>query len=187
MPDVSTNEPLKVRAGDTWSWRRDDLSDYPAPTWALYYRLKNAAANISIAAAANGTGHLVTVAAATTLTYTAGTYQWVAYVEFGTERHSVDEGTLLVLPAFANSNPLDARSTARKILADLMAAYESYASNRGLVKQYTIGNRSMTFNAPEEILTQINYWRAEVAREDMAERARNGIGTGNKLFVRSGG
>lgn len=187
MPDVPTNEPLKLRAGDTWTWRRDDLSDYPAPTWVLNYRFKNAAGNISIAAAASGTGHLVSVPAATTLAYVAGTYQWVAYVESGLERHSVDEGTLRVLPAFANASALDARSSARKILDDLMAAYESYASSRGLIKQYTIGQRSMTFNGAEEILKQINYWRAEVAREDMAERARNGIGTGNKLFVRSNG
>jgi hypothetical protein len=71
-----TNEPIEARAGDTWSWRRDDLADYPAPTWVLKYRAKNAAGGFEIVAAADGAAHLVTVPAATTAVYTAGIYDW---------------------------------------------------------------------------------------------------------------
>lgn len=184
MPDVPTNEPLRLRAGDTWKWRREDLADYPAPTWVLNYRLKTAAVNISIAAAADGANHAVTVLAATTLGYAAGMYDWVAYVESGAERYSVDQGTFEVLPAFANATPLDARSDAKKIYDDLLVAYRSYATSRGNVKSYTIGSRSMTFHSTEEILKQLNFWKAQVEAEEVAERLRNGLGTGNKLYVR---
>lgn len=187
MPETPKNEPLQLRAGDTWKWRREDLTDYSAASWTLKYRFKNASGGFEIVAAADGANFAVTVAASTTSAYTAGRYDWLAWVESGAEKYSVDQGALEVLAdlrAGTATVALDARSDARKIYDDLLVAYKSYVANRGTVKSYTIGSRSMTFHSTEEILKQLSYWRAEVAREEAAERARNGIGTGNKLFVR---
>src|SRR5574340_527910 len=39
-----TNEPSALRAGDTWSWRREDLGDYPASSWTLKYYFRNSSA-----------------------------------------------------------------------------------------------------------------------------------------------
>lgn len=185
MADTPTNEPLQLRAGDTWAWRREDLSDYPAPTWTLKYALKNASAHIEITATASGTAFAVSVAAATTLNYAAGKYDWVAYVESGSERHSVDQGVLSVLPAFANTTALDGRSDARIIYEALIAAYKTYVASKGLVKKYAIGSRQMEFNSAAELIAQINNWKAEVLKEEAAERMRNGLGTGSLIHVRN--
>lgn len=187
MPDTPKNEPLQLRAGDTWKWRREDLADYPATTWTLKYRFKNASGGFEVVAAADGANFAITLTATATAAYTSGRYDWLAWVESGAEKYSVDQGTLEVLPDLRTGTAtaaLDARSDARRIYDDLLTAYKSYIANRGTVKSYTIGSRSMTFHSTEEILKQLNYWRAEVAREEAAERARNNIGTGNKLFVR---
>jgi len=39
---IPSDEPARLRAGDTWKWTRT-LGDYPAGTWTLKYRFKNAA------------------------------------------------------------------------------------------------------------------------------------------------
>jgi hypothetical protein len=80
MADIPTIEPSSANAGDTWRWTRT-LADYPASAgWALSYTLINAAAKITINATASGDDHAVTVAAATTGGYAAGTYDWRARV-----------------------------------------------------------------------------------------------------------
>ena len=37
---ISETEPLDFYSGETVKWKRTDLSDYPAPTWTLYYTLQ---------------------------------------------------------------------------------------------------------------------------------------------------
>lgn len=191
MPDTPTNEPQQLRAGDTWKWRREDLTDYPAASWVLTYRFKHPTlAGFEIVATADGNNYSVTVTAATTAVFGAGTFTWLAWVAGGaSEKYTVDEGTIEVLPEFrsgAAAVTLDARSSAKKIYDALLAAYETYTTSRGLVKSYSIGTRQMTFHDQGEILTQLNYWKAQVEAEERAERMRNGLGTGNKLFVRNG-
>ena len=66
--------PSSVRAGDTVTWRRS-LADYPASDgWTLSYVLLSPAAQITIAATADGSAHLVSVAPATSAAWAAATY-----------------------------------------------------------------------------------------------------------------
>ena len=37
---IPETEPLEFYAGETVKFKRTDLSDYPAPTWTLYYVLQ---------------------------------------------------------------------------------------------------------------------------------------------------
>jgi hypothetical protein len=97
---VPTIEPTAARAGDTWAWTRD-LSDYPAGTWTLTYSLFSSAAVYSITATADGTQHSVSVPGATTKTYIAGRYDWVAHVSDGTDRYQVGSGVIQILPNIA--------------------------------------------------------------------------------------
>ena len=191
MPSIPTNEPKQLRAGDTWKWRREDLTDYPAASWTLTYRFKHPTlAGFEVIASADGNNYSVTVAAATPAAFSAGSFSWLAWVSGGTsEKYTVDEGTLDVLPEFRTgtaASTLDARTDAKKIYDDLLAAYKTYVNSRGLVKSYSIGTRQMTFHDQGELLAQLNYWKAQVLAEERAERLRNGLGTGTKLFVRNG-
>lgn len=189
MPAIPLNEPLRLRAGDTWAWRREDLSDYPAPTWTLKYRFKHQTlAGFEIVATASGANHAVSVLASTTTAYAAGSYAWFSWVESGVEKYSIDQGTTQVLAdprSGTAAATLDQRSDARIIYDDLMAAYKVYTASNGRIQAYTIGSRSMTFHSSADLLTQLNFWKARVANETVAERLRNGLGTGNKIYVRS--
>ena len=183
MATTPTTEPTSITAGDTLTWQKS-LADYPAPTWVLKYRLINAAGKIDITAAASGTDHLVSVLAATTAGYAAGSYTWTAWVETATARTTVGSGTIEVKPNIAALTTLDARTDAAIIVDQLTAAYKTYTASQGNVAEYEIAGRRVKYRNAAEILDQINHWQAVLAAEKRAERVAAGLGAGGKLLVR---
>lgn len=187
MTTTATNEPIELRAGDTWAWRRDDLTDYPAPTWVLKYRFKNAAGGFEVVAAADGAAHAVTVAAATTTGYAAGDYDWFAWVESGATKYTVDEGKLTVKPDFRSGSAavaLDGRTHARKVLDAIEAVIEQRASKDQ--QAYSIAGRSLQRTPLPDLMKLRDRYRLEVKREEAADAARNGLQPKGAVFVRFG-
>lgn len=183
MADIPIIEPTTANAGDTWRWTRT-LADYPASAgWALSYTLINAAAKITINASASGDDHAVTVSAATTAGYAAGSYDWRARVSKAGEVYTVGEGRITVRNAFGGST-FDARSHARKTLEAIEAVIEGRASSE--VSYYMIGNRQLRYMTPAELLTLRDKYRAEVAREDAAAAVAAGLPDKRRVFVRFG-
>lgn len=181
--EIPTTEPSELRAGITWQWRREDLSDYPASTWLLTYWCKqqaSAGAKFSIVASADGDAHAVEVAATTTGTYTAGDYTWVAVATYGAAVMEVDSGSFVLLPKYNADAALDDRSHAKIMLERVEAALEALALGR---KEYTIGSRSYTARDIEELTTLRDKYRGEVHAEALKEAAKNGK-AGSQLVFR---
>ena len=187
--EIPTTEPARVRAGDTVTWRKS-LALYPATDgWTLYYRLINATAKIDITATASGSDHLVSLTSTITAAYTAGNYDYLAWAEKGTgptyERASVGSGRITITPNLAALNTYDGRSDARRIYESLLAAYETATTSRAYVAEYEIAGRRMKFNAKSDWITELNYWKAQVAAEDRAAALAAGLGGGSaRLLVR---
>lgn len=178
---ISNIEPSIITAGDTISWRRS-LADYPAPTWVLTYALVNAAGKISITAAADGTDHLVSVAAATTAGYTAGTYRWQAYVTNGSQRVTVGSGEVTIKPNFAAATTLDSRSHVKKVLDAIEAVIEGRASIDQ--EEYTIANRSLKRTPIAELLRLRQHYKTFYVQEQNAEKVAQGLFGKNKIYTR---
>jgi hypothetical protein len=183
MATTPTTEPASVVAGDTITWQKS-LSDYPAPTWTLKYRLLNAAGKIDITATASGTDHIVAVTSTTSSAWAAGDYDFTAWVEKVGERHTVDAGRITVKPNLAALNTHDGRTSARIIYDSLLAAYKSAAASRAYVAEYEVAGRRMKFNNKADWLTEINFWKAQVAAEDRAAAIADGLGAGARVLVR---
>lgn len=183
---IPKNEPLKLRAGDTWKWRREDLAtDYPASTWTLTYRFKNAAGGFEVVASADGDNFSVEVAASTSSTHAAGVYAWQAQVVNGAEKYTVDQGTTEVLANLFSGTATaasDQRTHAKKVLDAIEAVIEGRASKDQ--EEYTIGGRSLKRTPIEDLLKLRQTYRDEVAAELAAERIANGIGLAKKIQVR---
>lgn len=181
--EIPTNEPRELRAGITWEWDRNDLADFPAPTWTLKYWFKRQGGTdkFSVTAAANGTAHRVSVSASTTAAYPADDYTWVAVVTAGTETREVDHGTMKLLPRYDADSALDDRTHAKKMLEAIEAVLENRATKDQ--EEYTIGTRSLKRTPIADLLALRDKYRAEVRAEQLAENARNGQG-GNRLVVR---
>jgi hypothetical protein len=185
MSNIPNQEPASLRVGDTWRWTRS-LADYPAPTWVLKYRFKNAAGGFEIVATASGTDQSVTVAAVTTATYTAGNYTWQAWVEGGSsEKYTVDDGSMVLeadYRAAAANVALDDRSHARKMLDQIEAWMETHADG---VSQYEIAGRRVWLDKAG-LIKQHNHYTAMVQNEENAAKLARGEGIGKKIQLRLG-
>ncbi len=184
MPDIPTIEPQTLRAGDTWRWLRT-FDDYPAGTWTLKYRFKNAAGGFEITATASGTDHSVTVAASTSTAYAAGTYQWIAWVESGSEKFTVAEGSAVVLADLRTGTAtaaLDVRSHARKVLAAIEAVLERRATKDQ--ESYEIFGRSLKRTPIADLLKLRSRYQMEVRAEDAADKMAKGQDPGGRILFR---
>jgi len=118
MTLASTAEPSVLVAGDTWTWRREDLAHYPASAgWSLSYQLVNSAQRYSFNATADGDAFTVTVAASTTAINVGGLYTLAGQVPKASEKHTVFTGSVCIKPDLAGASvAIDTRSHARKVL-----------------------------------------------------------------------
>lgn len=183
MPDIPSQEPQTLIAGDTWRWART-LAGYPASSgWSLSYVLINAAAKLTITAQPDGDSHAVLVPAATTAGYPAGSYAWRARVSKDGEIYTVGEGRLDIRDAFGGST-LDARSHARKALDAIEAVLEGRASSS--VAEYEIAGRRLKYIPVPELMAMRDKYRAEVAQEDAAASVAAGLPDRRRVLVRFG-
>lgn len=185
MASVPTNEPDELRVGDSWAWRRDNLSDYPASDgWTLTYHFRNASAYFDVSASADGDAYAVAVGTTTTSALSAGDYDWVAVVDNGTERHEVDRGRMSLLPDYSDAAVLDGRSFARTLLDAVEAQLLNRATSDQLdLIESAVGDITVK-RGNAGLLTLRSQLRAEVKREESAERIRQGLGSSNQLLVR---
>lgn len=178
--NIPTAEPAALAAGDTAKWQRT-LPSYPAGAgWVLSYTLVSAAQRYTFQATAQGDDHLVSVPAGTTATWVAGTYTWRARVSLAGEVFTVGQGTLVVRPGFASAT--DGRSHARKTLDAIEAVIEGRASSA--VLEYSIAGRQLRYMPVEQLLTLRDRYRAEVLREEQAQRAAAGLPDRRRVYVR---
>lgn len=179
-----TTEPTALIAGDTAAWQIT-LADYPATDgWALAYTLINAAAKITFTSTAAGADHAISVPAATTAGWAAGTYTWRAQATLGALAYTVASGTITVQPAFGAATTLDARSHARKAL-DAVEAYLENPQNLTAAAYEIAGRRLQRLSIPD-LLTLRSRYRFEVANEDARERLARGLPDTRRVLVRFG-
>ena len=179
-----TKEPETLVAGDTWKWERS-LSDYPASdSWSLtYYLRKSGSSAITITSSANVDAHLVTVAAATTASYTPGTWDFRGYVTKSGERYEVFNGILEVEtnPATAASS-YDPRTHAEKVIDAIEAVLESRATKE--ILNFSVEANSLSSIPHADLLALRSRYRIEVEREKAAERLKMGRGSGRRILTR---
>jgi hypothetical protein len=178
--------PEQIRSGDTVKVKRSDIgTDYPNTTYTAKFQARcfdHKVDTISITATADGSDYLFTFSSTATATYHVGDWSFIVTVEDGTNRITVDEGTIKVLQNIVTDNSTDPRSHARIVLDKIETLLEGKADSD--VANYSINNRSLTKMSPDELLKWRDYYKAEVLREKRIERAKSGQGSGNKVLVR---
>ncbi len=190
---VPTNEPKEFRTGDLLTWKRKDLTDYPASSWTLKYYLVKDGEQIIITAAADPDStdnFLVSVAPATTATYTTGIYKWMARISTGSgvtlQEYTIEEGTIEILPnlgATLNTG-LDTRSHAKKMLDAIEATLEGRATTYQLdLIEKVIGSDSMS-KKPELLREWRDKYRIEYNLSLRKERVKRGKKGGGKTLMR---
>ena len=146
---LATRIPDRLTVGDNWTWTAS--SGYDPATWTLSYALVKTGDQIQITTSDNGDGlHLVDVASVTTAAYTAGTYDWQAYITDGTDRHQIARGTVEILPDYdAAGAGLDDRTHVKTTLDALEALIAGKATKDQA--NMSIGDVSLGRLSPAEL------------------------------------
>ena len=192
MSDIPTIEPEQIVAGDTVTWKRPAGDCINASGdqckasegYTLTYSLVKAAVRIAITAAAAGDDHLVSLAAATTATYTAGTYDWQAYVTHsGGARYMVGWGRIEILPNFAvEAAGYDSRSHVQIVLDALEAKIENRASSDQ--DAIVVGGQAIAKIPMSRLIEWYEKYKGYYADEIRADRIKKGLGHDGNIFVR---
>ncbi len=180
MTSIPTTEPLNVVAGDTVRWNRGDLlANYPGGTLSYTF----IGANNPVVAVADATG-TATLTASQTTSMMAGRWTFAASIVVGSERTTVNTGTVTVIPdPSLGASGTTNLSHARRVLSAIEATIEGRASQSDLDVRLSDGRRIMSL-AHTELLTLRNAYKSEVQREDIAERLARGDKPRNRILVR---
>tara|TARA_B100000768_G_scaffold93345_1_gene87305 strand:+ start:3843 stop:4427 length:585 start_codon:yes stop_codon:yes gene_type:complete len=183
----SESEPAEFVAGDRVAWKRPNLGiDYPPATYSLSYSARlenNADMEITLTASESGSEYIVEIPAATSKNYRVGTYHWQAYItrQSDNERVTIDSGTFIVIPDRANSN-LDPRNHIKIVLDNIEAVIQNRATKDQ--ESYSIQGRSLSRTPMADLIMLRSQYRAELVREQRAERIKNGLGHSGIIKVR---
>ncbi len=181
------SRPSEIRAGDTYTYTVSD-SNYPASDgWTLRVVLQNATYRVKVDAQTNadGTSYDVTLSSANTDDLlAAGVYQLTEAVEKGTgaslERHTTFSGVVNVKrDIVTGTSAIDARSDARIMLDTVVATIKANLGKSH--ESMSIAARAIGYRSWDEMLKARQRLQQEVAAEDSAEAAAQGLAS-NKPF-----
>ena len=185
--------PSTIRAGDTVRWRAAETVDnlgnaVTSADWALtyYLRANTAGEGATITATAAATGWEAVIPAVTSASFDAGQWFWQAIASSGSDKLTLGAWQVTVLAALDYSGTpgaFDGRTQAEQDLVAVQAAIRALISG-GAVKQYSIGNRSLTKYDLKDLVMLESQLKAQVKREQAAQLAANGLGNPHNLFVR---
>ena len=186
--DIPNIEPYDAIAGDTWKWNKT-LADYkPSESWVLTYSFRSKTGtgfNITASANSANDGWEIVAGKNSTVTYTAGEYDWAAYVAKSGERFLVDSGKLVIktnIEAVSTSSTGDLRSHAKKMVDNIQAVLEGRIDSD--VENYTIGGRSISKIPITELVTLLNTYEEKLEEEEKKRRHDNKHGSGRMIKAR---
>lgn len=180
---------MQHHAGDTFMVSRPAGGYSSSDGWLLKGRLLPRSGSTTGTTVYTGTaqddgGHALLVPAASTADWAPGDYTLVLWVEKSTDVYTLPPCQVQVLENLRTaSTGVDTRSLAERTLAQLKQAFADWSATRGMQRRYKVNEREMEFNSSAEILAQIHYWEAEVAREREAARRRAGGAPRNRIKV----
>lgn len=180
-------EPAQFIAGDRITWKRTDLgADYAPASYSLKYsaRLENSGATeIEITASESGSDYIVEVGQSTSASYKAGVYHWQAYITrtSDAERITIDSGTWEIKPN-RDTTASDPRSHAKIVLEAIEKVIEGRATKDQ--ENYSIQGRSLSRTPIPDLLALRSFYKAEVVRDQRAERLKNNLGHSGIIKVR---
>lgn len=187
---MRTTEPVYITQGEQITWKRT-FGGFPSDEWTLQYRFRGPGQGFNIDGVVDGSGFESTATAAQTGGMTSGQYTWQAWltnIADTDDTREVDAGTVTVKRGFVEdpTTELDLRSDAKIMLDTIDAALLAFATSDVMEYEITTpaGSRRVKRSDKTKLTEQRNYWATIVARENAAERLRNGGKYGLSVKVR---
>lgn len=185
--------PSLIYAGDTVVFDVLDFKDVigtsiSSNTYTLtwYARYNHTHEGATVVGTAQAGGWRVTIPAATTATFDAGSWTWQAIATHSTLQFTAGRGQFTVKSTAAYTGQpaaYDDRSRAEIDLGFVETAIRTLAEG-GMVQEYQIGGRMLKRYKMIELLQLRDSLRNEVAMERKAEKIRQGLGNPGLAKVR---
>ncbi len=185
MNSIATVEPVVFWAGTTLKWKKI-IPTNPAPTWSMEYVLTLVDKQIVLTSVAENTDHLIQVAKEDTTDYKEGIYHWISFLTDGTERFQYQSGKIQIKPDLIK---LATGYDARSISAQMVQAFEDFFTGKIKRKDfdtlsYSISGRSKSQMSLADLRVEYLEWKAMLKREEDADKLKQGLPTGKKIFTR---
>lgn len=172
----------ELRAGDSLYWE-ETPADYPADSgWTITYKIVGSNGAYTITSSSSGSTHVLTADTSTTASWAAGFYGWTAYVSKGTERITLQTGSITLLADPSAATATDNRTHSRKVLDAIQAVLEGRASKDQ--ESYSINGRTLNRTPLSELMEMERKYSARVVQEERTEKAKQGLVTSSKIRVR---
>lgn len=182
------NVPALIYSGDTVRWNEPATPDYSSTaSWVATFSMRHATGNdaLTVTGVADGAGGWnFTLTAVQTAQLHVNGHWWQITVTKAAERYTLGTGELTVkanIPAAGNT--YDGRSQAQTDLDAVRAAMRARIAG-GEVQEYSIGNRSLKKMPMADLIALETKLKADVARENRADRLAKGLNSGRSVFVR---
>ena len=188
--------PKQVRAGDLIQWRDNSTVDVfgepiSSPDWTVtyYLRTNTSSEGSTVSSTAYTDGWQFSIASSTSTNFDVGNWYFQAVADkSGAEKQTIFTGRFEVLAALSYSgtpSAYDGRSQVNKDL-DLVEAAIRALLNNGVIQEYKIGSRTAKKYDLSELLVLKAALKAELVREQAAEKIANGLGNPRAVHVRFG-
>ncbi len=185
--------PSPIRAGDFIQWNIPASQDYygnsiSSPDWSVVYYLRtNQGVGATISSSAYNDGFKFEIPSNVTATFKAGNWYYQAVAnKSGAQKQTIYSGSFEVLKSLEYSGTAlsyDGRTQVEKDLETIQAAIRNIISG-GAIQEYKIGTRTAKkYELSVLIMLEARY-KAELVRENHAERIDNGLGNPRATFVR---
>ncbi len=188
--------PKQVRAGDLIQWRDNSTVDVfgepiSSPDWTVtyYLRTNTSSEGATVSSTAYTDGWQFSIASSTSTNFDVGNWYFQAVADkSGAEKQTIFTGRFEVLAALSYSgtpSAYDGRSQVNKDL-DLVESAIRALLNNGVIQEYKIGSRTAKKYDLSELLVLKAALKAELVREQAAEKIANGLGNPRAVHVRFG-
>jgi len=188
IPNPNT-EPAEINAGDMVQWKKT-LSDFPASAWTLSYVLVKPGTQITFDSVPDGDDHQIILDSFLTADYTAGTYQYQAYVTDipGLKRHTVGRGTIKIktdLTAQTDGydfNLAQEREHVEQVIEALQATIAKKATRDQL--STLVGGEKIEKLRPGQVLMWLTRYKEWLASIEQREALAAGEGFDDNIHIR---
>jgi hypothetical protein len=186
---VSVKIPKEIFIGDSVTWLDDETCDMmgnviASDLWTLKYAIRGAT-TLDLTATAHGDGWSTTISTVNSSAFSAGVYYWQAFAtDASNNRVTLGTGQITVHENLAAATSgYDGRSQIRQDLDAVKLAVRTMIAG-GAVQEYMIGTRSVKKMSLTDLLALESKLKVDLAREEKADKIRNGLGNPHNLGVR---
>ena len=183
--------PAVITAGTTVNW--EDLSatvgfdvNATSDDWTLtyYLRTNTASEGATVVGSAYNQGWRFTIASSVTTNFDKGDWIWAAVASKGSESYQLATGEFKVKQSLVYSgtpSAIDNRTDNEKARDNIKTALTKFADG---AQEYSVGGRTYKRTSIPDLHIELNRLNAEILRESVGEKVKQGLGNPNRFLVR---